>query len=722
MLNIPFISFHSLHLGLVFIFTLLIAANSWADEFKQKKFKGVEIDEIPDQTYTADSICPTPDIDVPDSLKPFVKDTDYKVYCYDNVNAGEATLVVEGIGNYADTIKTIFIIKRAPLTVTAKNDTITYGEEPSNAGVEYSGFVGDDDECSLDDSLILSYEYGQYGKPGDYAIIPSGFRSENYEIEFVEGKLTVLPKKLTVTAKNDTITYGDEFSYASVEYSGFVGNDNESSLEDSLILSYEYGQYCKPGDYAIIPSGLRSDKYEIEFVEGKLTVLPKKLTVTAKNDTITYGDEFSYASVEYSGFVGEENESVLNGTLAYECKYNENNAAGEYDITLSGLTSDNYEIKFVAGKLTVYPKTVSITWGEQTVFVYNGSEQVPTATAEGFLEGDDCELTVTGAKKNVGKYTATVAGLSNHNYKLSPASAKREFEIVPKVIHTSGAVKVLEDQDGKRAVIDGEYRGDGSVDIPEGIEGVSIEFNRTFTVGKYSTIVLPFEIAEDKVEGAEFYKIEDIKVKIKDGDTIWGPVQISKVTGKIEANTPYLLEPTATGLVFKGPVTLNTSEKHTYGFTKAGVLWEFRGTYHYFDFGKDSTHLVGKSYGFAAKDQADGLKVGEFRWTSDRSYIPPMRGYLVCKKVDEDNASQKNSQMRYAPRMSTSSIPETIDVEIVDKDGGTTVIGKLDSRTGEIRLNGRTADRWFDLQGRVLKGKPTVKGRYLHNGRVEIVK
>ena len=65
---------------------------------------------IPDRTYTADSICPTPDIDVPDSLKPFVKDTDYKVYCYDNVNADEATLVVEGIGNYADTIKTIFII------------------------------------------------------------------------------------------------------------------------------------------------------------------------------------------------------------------------------------------------------------------------------------------------------------------------------------------------------------------------------------------------------------------------------------------------------------------------------------------------------------------------------------------------------------------------------------------------------------------------------------
>ncbi|MDD5943167.1 MBG domain-containing protein [Fibrobacter sp.] len=227
MFKSQFISFHSLHLGLVFIFTLLIAANSWADEFKQKKFEGVEIDDIPDQTYTADSICPTPDIDVPGSLKPFVKDTDYKVYCNDNVNAGEATLVVEGIGNYADTIKTIFIIKRAPLTVTAKNDTITYGDEPSNAGVEYNGFLGNDDESSLDDSLIFSYEYGQYGKPGDYAIIPSGPRSDKYEIEFVEGKLTVEPKRISIVWEDDTLfTYDGEAHAPKATAAGIVNNDS----------------------------------------------------------------------------------------------------------------------------------------------------------------------------------------------------------------------------------------------------------------------------------------------------------------------------------------------------------------------------------------------------------------------------------------------------------------------------------------------------------------
>jgi hypothetical protein len=44
--------------------------------------------------------------------------------------------------------------------------------------------------------------------------------------------------------------------------------------------------------------------------------------------------------------------------------------------------------------------------------------------------------------------------------------------------------------------------------------------------------------------------------------------------------------------------------------------------------------------------------------------------------------------------------------------------GKLDA-VGSI---GRHADRWFDLQGRKLNGKPTDKGKYLHNGRVEVVR
>ena len=47
-----------------------------------------------------------------------------------------------------------------------------------------------------------------------------------------------------------------------------------------------------------------------------------------------------------------------------------------------------------------------------------------------------------------------------------------------------------------------------------------------------------------------------------------------------------------------------------------------------------------------------------------------------------------------------------------------TVEGRLDA----VHSIGRHADLWFDLRGRKLNGKPTDKGKYLHNGRVEVVR
>ena len=687
-----------------------------------------QIDVVPDQTYTGSEITPEPLV-IAGSLN-LTKGTDY-VYSYmNNTNAGTATVRATFQGDYASlgyvekTFRIIKLLTHSDITIATIPDQTYSGSEICPAVVVNDG----------ETTLILGTDY-------------------------------------TVECANNV--------------SAGTANMTITGM----------------GDYP----GSVSKTFEI---------LKAPLTVTALNDTIVYGDDLSFAGVVYSGFVGEEDESVLNGTLAYECKYDRGGAAGKYDITPSGLTAENYDIEFVAGELTVEPKVVSIAWGEQTVFVYNGSEQIPTATAEGLLEGDDCELTVTGAAKNAGNYTATVTGLSNPNYKMRASDTKQDFEILkaPLTITarnktiaygdepandgveysgfvgeegasvlggvltygynykkgnktgeytitpggltadnyeinfvsgtlivetkktTFAAIQVFEDENGKRAEINGEYKGEGTVNIPKDIENVSVEFNRTFTVDKYSTIVLPFGIAAGSVEGAVFYKIDDIDVKIVGNDTIWGPVHITEVTDNIEANMPYLLQPTATKLTFKDPVTLNTSEKHPYGFTKAGVQWEFRGTYHYFDFGNDSTQLVGKSYGFVAKDQADGLKVGQFRWTSSKSYILPMRGYLVYRSVEKDENGDVNggdspknapmpqyvSQSLLAP--SVSSIPEALDVEIVDKDGSTTVIGKINTRTGEIRLNSRSVDRWFDLQGRVLNGKPSVKGRYLHNGKIEIVK
>ena len=45
---------------------------------------------------------------------------------------------------------------------------------------------------------------------------------------------------------------------------------------------------------------------------------------------------------------------------------------------------------------------------------------------------------------------------------------------------------------------------------------------------------------------------------------------------------------------------------------------------------------------------------------------------------------------------------------------------ELDVSTGAILQ--KQDNRWLDVQGRLLKGKPTTKGRYLHNGKMVIIK
>ena len=608
----------------------------------------ITVAAIEDQTYTGSRICPA--ISVTDGEKVLEPGVDFTTQCSNNVSVGTASMTITGKGHYTGKISEQFKIAKAPLIVIAKDKSIIYGDKPANAGVEYSGFVSVDNENSLSGSIVYSYDYAQYDKVGEYAIMPSGLESDNYEFKFVAGKLTVGPKEisiawddketsftyngkaqapnataegllnndecniiidsvmnvgkysaeaidltnknyklpenrdgpdfeitkapLTVTAKNATIAYGDEPSNAGVEYSGFVGDDNENDLNDSIVFNYDYVQFYKVGKYVIIPGGLSSDNYDITFVEGELTVEPKEISIawsdasftyngseqipmatangvensdeciftmtgaatkvgkytakvtdlsnenyklpatgleqafeitkaplkiTALNDTIVYGDEPASAGIAYDGFVGKETSNVLTGELAFEINYTQYGDAGEYAITPSGLTADNYEIEFVAGKLTVEPKAVSIAWG-QSSFAYNGAAQVPTATAEGLLNNDQCDFTVAGAATNVGKYTATVTGLNNKNYKLPATGIEQAFEIakIPLTVTAKNATIVYGDEPSNASV---EFSGFVGEDNEKSLNGAlvySYGYTQYGDVGEYT--ITPSGLTADNYE------------------------------------------------------------------------------------------------------------------------------------------------------------------------------------------------------------------------------
>lgn len=162
------------------------------------------------------------------------------------------------------------------------------------------------------------------------------------------------------------------------------------------------------------------------------TIAKAPLTVTANAHSITYGDVPANNGVEYSGFVNSETQTALEGELGYTYSYSQYGNAGSYAITPGGLTAQNYAITFANGTLTVGKKEVGVNWTDLE-FTYNGSEQKPTATATGLVNGDAVSVTVSGGQTNAGTgFTATASGLTGAkagNYQLPEPAPTATFSI-----------------------------------------------------------------------------------------------------------------------------------------------------------------------------------------------------------------------------------------------------------------------------------------------------
>ena len=204
----------------------------------------------------------------------------------------------------------------------------------------------------------------------------------------------------------------------------------------------------------------------------------------------------------------------MNGTLVYSNEYKQYGNVGDYVITPSGLTADNYKITFVDGKLTVEPKYVAVTWDKQNTFTYDGFEHAPTATLEGVLEGDKCGLTVAGAAVNAGKYTATVTELNNENYKLPATGLEQAFEILkadPTMVKAPVAVEnLVYSGKAQTLVVAGEAQNGVMVYKLEGAEKYSETLPTATEAGEYTVYFM--------VKGNDNYndtKVQTLTVSIE---------------------------------------------------------------------------------------------------------------------------------------------------------------------------------------------------------------
>ena len=274
-----------------------------------------------------------------------------------------------------------------------------------------------------------------------------------------------------------------------------------------------------------------------------------------------------------------------------------------------------------------------------------------------------------------------------------------------------GGVTIKDNGTTKSATLDAS--SEATIAITSGIEVNQVELNRTFTANQPATVMLPFSLGTGQtVNGGSFYKFSGV---VKDGD-IWKAQFTEAAT--LKANTPYLFNPSADGnMTFdlnNGTVTLNTTTTGEAGSTASN--WEFRGTYAkvLWDGSASDPSDLSKTYGFAKGNAT--IAAGQFVHFAAGAWLKPMRCYLVYNGSTEGGTFQ-NAPSRTRGAGSTEELPQTITVVLLSSSGETTAIGTLDTKTGDITLDG-----WYTMDGRKLEGKPTKKGLYINNGRKIVIK
>ena len=257
--------------------------------------------------------------------------------------------------------------------------------------------------------------------------------AENHETVSGSFSVKINQKEITLIWSNtENRVYGDNIT-VTAKAEGLVNNDDVN-------VTVTGGDKTAAGNHTAIAealTGAKAGNYKLPDNKTKdYTIAKASLTVKANDNTITYGDRPDNFGVTYSGFVNSENESILKGTPAYDYSYEQFGDAGNtYTITPAGLTSDNYEITFVSGNLTVNQKEITLNWDNVTGRVYKDGKAV-SAAAEGIVNGDDVNVKVTnGDKTDAGKYTATASleGAKAGNYKLPDVNTK-DYSIEKRVI------------------------------------------------------------------------------------------------------------------------------------------------------------------------------------------------------------------------------------------------------------------------------------------------
>ena len=562
-----------------------------------------------------------------------------------------------------------YSITARPLTITAKNKSIDYGQ-PAPSFTNSTDFIhietaggkkvdGTTDVATGEGAINateaaailaqltvgLNQEYTDADTYTDAIVVDLAENQEltNYDAEFVAGDYTILGATYTIIANNINKVYGEtyELSYTNtgaepavaVEYAVYlngvrVEGDHPTDAGTYDIKIIQNAAYKPSANYSTI-----------DYVDGKLKITPKTLTVTPKAVTLNIGatetDLNNYGEVTYTGLV-EDDE------IEFTLKFNTTDATDGVSVDANGkLTGTAGDIK---------AKGVAI--------------EFPTTVSDGY---------------------------ANNNYTINATNQYGQITII-----AANSLILAQNDVNIGTKIAAAATAGTPYDVVFG--------SKTMKANEWYAIVLPFATsAKELVKQLDQYVVlntysttsteGDIKFKLEMGNIAAGVPFLIKAGEALDWNNKTFSSKT----IVAAPVPQGTLDDNGSVFT---------GVFSYGNILLDGYELDGET--------ADATLA--YRWLSDSD----VEGF--SRKVNTWRSAKGNDHHKrnLSPLEAYLQVPEGSNARITveDFDGQTTSIQTLNA--GDMKAI--VADGWYTLDGIKLQNAPTQKGIYINNGKKIVVK
>lgn len=318
------------------------------------------------------------------------------------------------------------------VTINGHKDTKTYdGKEHSVTGYDVTITGGNNQYTTNDFSFTGTAEAkGTNVKTDGYSmgLTAAQFTNtsknfSNVKFEVTDGKLTINPRKVTLTSASASKEYdGTPLTNKTVSVTGdgFVTGEGATYDVTGTITNVADNKPNNNTFTYTLNKGTTAGNYVIEIMYGTLEITPvaAEVTVTIKGNTTDAVYDATEKTAEGYEVISISNELYTAKDFALTLTGKDKVtgiAAGEYDMGLAfeNISKNFSKVTFVVedGKLTIAKRDVTVT-GESATKVYNGqTQEINGYTVDNLVNGHEMTGVTYSAKgKDPGKYDGSFTG------------------------------------------------------------------------------------------------------------------------------------------------------------------------------------------------------------------------------------------------------------------------------------------------------------------------